>query len=224
MCERGGEMITCNKIVIDGTTPDGTISSCSISIEQIEASKEYEKNFLALKKELRSLVRSKENLEEAIFTLHELVDLSYAKNSNSLLNPISKVHKGLLSFSIIRYRACFVKDNNGNIPLNFLISKLKDSIAHKILKDLGDKYYGHLDDNHDVRFDDVKWSFQVKDNSVISRQFLLTGSGFDHFSKEGVQELITHMGLIIEMINEKLLQIDQELFNKINVSQFFNKL
>ena len=64
--------------------------------------------------------------------------------------------KALHTCGIMSYRACFVKGEKGKFPLEFLRNQFENNTTHKSLKFYGDKLYGHLDKNIELREDHIQ--------------------------------------------------------------------
>jgi hypothetical protein len=153
-------------------------------------------------RELRALLRSKANLEEAISAIEQLHRERTQKPAGCVFDFS---HRSLFAYAAVLYGACFTKGGaDREIPLREIERRLRDCNLHDVIMIHRHKLFAHLDEDHDVRTDEMNWSLVVKEEGLVPNGPRMSGVKTLLVVGETNLEWITHMKMVINMIETEV--------------------
>lgn len=193
------------------TSTNGVVTAYTIDLEIISCEDSKKILLENYKKELRFLLRSQTNLQEASLTLMELASDHYGESNNYIKDPTRIAHRALLSHAVMMYRACFLKGEGREVPLKFLLKELSENSIHLEISDLRDKLFAHLDENHSVRNDHIKWELKVEEDKLVPIRANLIGDNLHSYHKSTLNDWLRHFHSVLDKIKEKEDFITKEI-------------
>lgn len=188
------------------TSHEGEVRAYSIDLDDCILCDEKKAKIANLKNELRAILRSKNNLEEAIQMIN-LLECNLKNNDSYALN-IS--NRSLFISATILYGACFVRGGaDKRVPLS-TFSKHFDEEEEKIHKGYmtyRHKLLCHLDEDHDVRTDLLEWDLIVCQDELKPHEPHLGGSKVMMEMGHKNNQWIEHMKMLIREINRRKIEI-----------------
>lgn len=150
------------------STAAGKVTGYDVDLNAIHATADKKEALVALGYDIRALLRSQQNLEEAIIVVEQF-DMIYPALKHKV--GYDETLRGLFSLAVILYGACFVKGGGlRKIPLEKIdTSATEGTVTHKAVMQYRHKLLSHLDDDHEVREDRLNWLLTVEGSSLIPR-------------------------------------------------------
>lgn len=196
-------------VVISG---EGVVRDYEVDLADIVMTDKIKEQVLNFASMLRSLTRSKDNLNRCNEMIG-LLEQHVHKNKSSMRE--TDFHNALYAHAVVTYGACFVRGGSSRqFPLESLDLDLGESPLHINIMTTRHKLFSHLDDDHDLRTDKIKWILRPVKNILAP-----SGPRFNSnrvLLQMGASNLdwMDHNKGIIKKIEEKAAEV-AEIINKL---------
>lgn len=186
------------------TSHEGEVKTYSVDLNDCILINEKKEKISSLKNELRAILRSEQNLQEAI----EMIDLLESNLKNEDRYGLNISNRSLFISATILYGACFVKGGiEKRIPMDGLKEIFEKEKIHHDIMIYRHKLLSHLDEDHEVRTDTLGWDLSVQGDKLIPQHPHLNGSKV--MMEMGLKNVlwIEHMRMLICEINKRKSEI-----------------
>lgn len=160
-----GSKIKRDDLIVSVTDKDGNIKEYKADLTKLQLDEpSLEKVKLNLRS-IRDLSRSEYNLHKALDLISLLENLIRTQGRQAGFDVISQA---LFCHSIALYGACFMKGGiDRKIPLVAFEKEMEGHSVHNEVMTMRHKLFGHLDEDHEVRADQVLWQLQVTEPGTL---------------------------------------------------------
>ncbi len=185
--------INKNNLIIFAKDGNDQVTGYKVNLADIVTNDDVKKEGIRQKAgQLRRFSRVCSNFEKAIDSIEQINIL--LKNHGHHFG-FDLIPHAMFCHVVILYGACFVKGEDG-YPLRELYSEVLNNEIHKEVMDIRNKRFGHIDENHDVREDNLLWQVRVSDgilkpetSSMRGSYLALPSESFMHLFKDWIHEL-----------------------------------
>lgn len=164
------EISKSNLIILSKNSND-EITGYKLSLDDLKVD-DLTKSQIGIKNDqLRRLSRVCDNLRRSIESLEHIENLLHENGSTFGFSPIPHA---LFCHATILYGACFVNGEGGR-PLREIYTEISTHEIHLEILKIRHKRFGHIDENHDVRSDNLLWQVRVQDGLLIPETSTMRG-------------------------------------------------
>ncbi|PIP96633.1 MAG: hypothetical protein COW00_11920 [Bdellovibrio sp. CG12_big_fil_rev_8_21_14_0_65_39_13] len=190
---------------------EGNVKGYSAHLSDIEIVKENRELYNKYSFEIRHLIRSESNLRDSFSYFHQLLTYFDEKMECFFDRERDFEIKALHTCGIMSYRACFVKGEKGKFPLEFLHKQFEDNTTHKSLKLYGDKLYGHLDKNIELREDHIQIQLTICEDYLEPTSVKSSGTFVTVESYAQVTSWIEHNKFTQDLVKKEQKRLNGEM-------------
>lgn len=211
MLDTVNSKISKNKLKVRVSTHEGEVKEYSADLNDFDVDDKRKIRLLQLRKELRTLLRAKTNLEEAQQSLRQLDRQLKDKSSNV---SFEYANRALFTYAVSLYGACFVRGGaDKEIPLGPFLKEFEMSKVHQTVMTYRHKLISHLDEDHDLRSDELGWDMIVTDVGLTPKGPHLNGTKVLLTIGSPNWEWVEHMQSVIGLIEHRKEEISVEVNN-----------
>ncbi|MEQ1722285.1 MAG: hypothetical protein ABL930_03860 [Pseudobdellovibrio sp.] len=207
--------VSRNKLIVLATNKDNVPFQYKVDINDVEMTAVDKCVVLELHSELRSILRAQANLDECLKTLRDLLSNGAQGAPSSFYLNTAK--RSQFAYATILYGACFLNGENRSRPLRTVSSSILNDQNHNEIMTYRNKLFGHIDENHEVRKDNLFWAFTVCDDILKPIAANLEGVFTSMPSIGSIQSWIEHIIKLNEIIFTRSNELRESIKSKIQV-------
>lgn len=201
--------ISKSKLKVRVSSHEGVAKQYSADLNDFDVDNKKKLRLAHLRKELRTLLRARANLEEAQQSVLQLERQLKDKTSDV---SFEYANRALFAYATSLYGACFVRGGiEKEIPLGNILKEIELSEIHKTVMIYRHKLISHLDEDNDLRTDELGWDIIVTEDGLNPKGPHLNGTKVLLTIGTANWDWVDHMQMVIVMIDRRKEEISAEV-------------